>query len=95
MEDRTLIFDCFGRSGFGDQRGEPYAGGEDAAVNVGVDTPEQIRATLLKARETLAKREAAAAETRGKVDRVLAGDFGQLEPEPEPEPTAEEGVPPS
>ena len=96
MEDGTLVFDCFGQSGFGDERGEPYAY-EDDDVDVGDDTCtlEQKTATLDKKRETLATREVAAAEAKAKVERVLVGVvatvFGQVEPEPE----ASEGVPPS
>ena len=66
----TLVFDCFGQSGFGDDRGEPYPGQAGDDADVGTDTP-------------LAEAETAVDEAKTEVKRVIADAFGQLEPEPE------------
>ena len=87
VEDGTLVFECFGQSGFGDERGEPYPGETDDGPGIGDDISVQT------ARETLAQRKAGAIEAKAELERVIMGVFGQLEPEPEQ--GALEGVPPT
>ena len=95
VEDGTLVFECFGQSGFGDERGEPYPEAEDGDADVSGDTAEQTveqkQATLSKKRENVTKREAAVAEATAELEVAISMACGQLEPEPEPS----EGVPPS
>ena len=93
VEDGTLVFECFGQSGFGDERGESYPEAEDGDVSGDTveQTVEQKQATLSKKRENVTTREAAVAEATAKLKRVMSMACGELEPEPEPS----EGVPPS